>query len=81
MNIRYFGMIAEATGKNQEKWSLKDAGQDIQWLNAEIRKKYPQLTELSYQIAVNQKIQSEGTLDAHDEIAILPPSAVAERPV
>jgi molybdopterin converting factor small subunit len=73
MNIRYFGMIAEATGKNQEKWPLKDAGHDVKRLNEEIRRKYPQLAELSYQIAVNQRIQMDGTLDANDEIAILPP--------
>ena len=73
MKLIYFGMIAEATGKQQELIEPLDS---VKILSEFIIKKYPKIAPINFKIAVNQSlVNSNISLNQHDEIAILPPFA------
>lgn len=73
MKLIYFGMIAEATGKQQELIEPLDS---VKILSEFIIKKYPKIAQINFKIAVNQSlVNSNISLKQHDEIAILPPFA------
>lgn len=73
-NIKYFGMIAEKIGKTEETVDIEFNEQ----LNLRdyFIKKYPELIEMNYQIAVDKKLTE--TINSNSEsaeIALLPPFA------
>lgn len=73
IRILYFGQIAEALGKNEERI-------DLYVLNNGVRSyfeaMYPVLTTLPYRIAIDQEIREElRTGEQAQEIALLPPFA------
>ncbi len=74
LSLNYFGMIAEATNIQQEKIDI-----DVQTINdlkLKLVEKYPAITRLNYQFAVNQNIvENDFQLSNGDEIALLPPFA------
>lgn len=74
LSLNYFGMIAEATNIQQEKIDI-----DVQTINdlkLKLVEKYPAITKLNYQFAVNQNIvENDFQLSNGDEIALLPPFA------
>jgi len=74
LSLNYFGMIAEATNIQQEKLDV-----DVQTINdlkLALIKKYPAITKLNYQFAVNQHLVEDNfQLNNGDEIALLPPFA------
>ena len=74
LSLNYFGMIAEATNIQQEKIDI-----DVQTINdlkLKLVEKYPTITKLNYQFAVNQNIvENDFQLSNGDEIALLPPFA------
>lgn len=74
LNLKYFGMIAEATSKENEVVNFdKSTTND---LIDELVKEYPNIKNLNYKIAVNQSIVADNyELKENDEIAILPPFA------
>lgn len=75
IEVKYFGLVAEQTQCNSEKLSI--SGSLLSQLHAQLRKKY-QLSDLTYSIAVNQKIidsLEEYQLQANDIVALLPPFA------
>lgn len=77
MNItcKYLGMIAEATGVEEESISI-DGIDNVKQLAESLTTKYNQLGKLTYKIAVNQTIVDEKhTLLEGDEVALLPPFA------
>ena len=75
LTIKYFGLIAEKTGKKEEVLNLEHKEFDVQALKNFCFSKY-ELQEMdSVQVAVNQSIQRSGTLKNGDEVAFLPPYA------
>ncbi|HEY9083564.1 MAG TPA: MoaD/ThiS family protein [Vicingaceae bacterium] len=74
LSLNYFGMIAEATNIQQEKIDI-----DVQTINdlkLKLVEKYPTITKLNYQFAVNQHLVEDNfQLNNGDEIALLPPFA------
>lgn len=74
LNVKYFGMIAEWAGSVEQ--SVLFDGATVLDLKTQLEAEHPKLKGISYQVAVNQKIASNGTfLSEKDELAVLPPFA------
>ena len=72
--IKYFGMTAEASGKEEEE--LSNHYSSIKELKTDLLNKYPDLEKMNFKIAVNQTIIDGGCdLVGNEEIALLPPFA------
>ena len=75
ITIKYFGVIAEITQKEDETFQLANQLM-IADLRAIITNKYNQLETTNFNIAKNQVIESEESIiNEGDEIAFLPPFA------
>ena len=70
LSIKYFGIIAEITGLEEEKLKIKD--QKIGELIDSIINKYPGLKGREFQIAQNKKIVDNEEPVNGAEIALLP---------
>ncbi|ANW95025.1 hypothetical protein AXE80_01375 [Wenyingzhuangia fucanilytica] len=76
ITIKYFGMLVETTNLNQESISLEVDDCTLESIEKKILSKYPTLTNITYNIAVNQKIVSKNyPIKNGDELAFLPPFA------
>lgn len=74
LRLKYFGMIAEAIGKDEE--SVDFSNSTINDLDNNLKSKYSKLEDLNYNFAVNQTIvERDELLNENDEIALLPPFA------
>jgi molybdopterin synthase sulfur carrier subunit len=74
LNIKYFGMIAEAVGKSEEQFEF--TGNKLLELDNMLKSKYSKLDTLNYKFAVNQALVNVNeTLENNNEIALLPPFA------
>ncbi|MCB9364622.1 MAG: MoaD/ThiS family protein [Flavobacteriales bacterium] len=74
LKLKYFGMIAEAVGKENEEFEC--ANSSVEELNIALKNKYAKLASMNYKIAVNQSFVEPTTLlKDNDEIALLPPFA------
>tara|TARA_B100000795_G_C22394701_1_gene284737 strand:- start:256 stop:492 length:237 start_codon:yes stop_codon:yes gene_type:complete len=72
LNIKYFGMTAEASGKEEEE--LLSHYSSIQELKDDLLVKYPNLEKVNFNIAVNHTmINGNYDLIGNEEIALLPP--------
>ncbi len=75
INILYFGLVAEAIQRTQEKLELNNTT-SVKEIKKLLIDKYTVLEKLSYQIAVDQKLANDNQiLTPTSEIAILPPFA------
>ncbi|TBW27153.1 MoaD/ThiS family protein [Gramella sp. KN1008] len=74
IRLRYFGMIAESAGKNDEVLELND-GISAKELKARQIERFELPDPESVQIAVNQNLEEEVELKDGDEVAFLPPFA------
>lgn len=74
VTLKYFGMIAESAGKNEEVLELQQ-GISVRDLKNQQIKKYQIQDAESVQIAVNQNLDNEVELKDGDEVAFLPPFA------
>lgn len=75
ITVKYFGAIAEKTKNQVEKFSFSEM--TLVDLLLALEQKY-QLNELSFSVAINQKIvqnTSEYNIKSDDIIALLPPFA------
>jgi molybdopterin synthase sulfur carrier subunit len=71
VEITLFGQLADIVGTN--KFHLQDIP-DTDTLQHILHEKYPELSNLSYSIAVNKKTIHENTiLDEDANVAFLPP--------
>lgn len=73
--VKYFGAIAERTKSQGEEFSFSDM--PLSDLLLVLEQKY-QLNQLSFSVAVNQKMVQDATdyrLKSNDIIALLPPFA------
>ena len=74
LNVKYFGLIAEWMGRSEEQIDLWE--NSIAALRQQLETNCRRLSDITYQVAVNQKIASEELeLSENDEVAILPPFA------
>ncbi len=72
--IKYFGMTAEASGKEGEE--LLKHYSSIQELKEDLLNRYPELQNINFKIAANQTlIDDDYDLIGNEEIALLPPFA------
>lgn len=75
IDIQYFGLLAEAIGKRNETLSIKTSC-TVQELQLFIKKKYPQLEEKRFKVAVNHTLAaSDVVIVPKDKVALLPPFA------
>lgn len=74
LKLKYFGMIAEATNKDEESFDFN--GISIADLEQALKTNYSKLEQLNYSFAVNQTMADQNMeLKENDEIALLPPFA------
>ena len=74
LKLKYFGMIAEAIGKEEE--SLDFSGQTVAELNVLLKSNTAKLNTMNYKFAVNHSLVDDSKiLNDNDEIALLPPFA------
>ena len=70
--VKYFGMIAEAIGKQEEQ--LEITGNSVLEVDVFLKNKYAKLESINYKFAVNQVlVDGIERLKENDEIALLPP--------
>ena len=75
VTIKYFGAIAEGTGKSEEEVDLTEVGGDLESVKAYCLKKYNRISNQSFKIAVDQNLVDHAVLRGGEEIALLPPFA------
>lgn len=74
LKLKYFGMIAEAVGKENEQFEFTNSS--VEELNKALKNQYAKLASMNYKIAVNQSfVEANTMLKDNDEIALLPPFA------
>lgn len=74
VHLKYFGQIAEFTGKTSEALSFESG--NITQLLTLLEKYYPGLTDQDFKVAVDQEITDKNkTITKDVEIALLPPFA------
>lgn len=73
ITIKYFGVIAEETGKTEEALELDSEDFDVEALKNHCFSKYSLTDTQSIQVAVNQNLGASGALHDGDEVAFLPP--------
>jgi sulfur-carrier protein len=75
INVKYFGMIAEAINKQTEELFL-ERGRHLNDFSEVIETLHPQLHGFVFKLAVNQVIATDNIeLNENDEVALLPPFA------
>lgn len=75
LTVKYFGMLAEAVGCEEENLSLSNT--TVESIKKVLLNQYPALKDMSFKIAVNHKIIDDhsGMISDNAEIALLPPFA------
>lgn len=73
LTIKYFGMIAEMAGVNEEIISFDEEEYDLEALKERCFSTYELSDTHAIQIAVNQSLATDGSLKHGDEVAFLPP--------
>lgn len=73
IKIKYFGVIAEETGKTEEVIELDSEDYNVESLKEHCISTYSLSETKSIQVAVNQNIGASGALQDGDEVAFLPP--------
>ena len=71
VNIKYFGMLTEVTGKQSE--SIHFTKETVGELLNELYMEYPELKNVEFKIAVDQQIADDNTVIDSGEVALLPP--------
>ncbi|CAL65433.1 MoaD/ThiS family protein [Christiangramia forsetii] len=74
LTLRYFGMIAEATGRTEEVLNVSDQITLYDLKDQQI-KKYKIQDPEAVQLAINQDLNLKSELKEGDEVAFLPPFA------
>ena len=74
--IKYFGAIADATAKNEERFDFGSNGISLSEARQRLESQYPKIKLLAYSFAINQVIATDDKiLNENDELALLPPFA------
>ncbi len=73
MRLKFFGQLAELTGKSE--YTVADE-KDTDTVIQKVKQEFPKLKEQTFQIAVNRIIAKDNQqLEPDSEIAFLPPFA------
>ncbi len=73
INVKYFGMVAEAVGQGQEEIVLPSSELDLRQFFVA---RYPRLQAMTWKLAVDQElIEGIVVLQDHAEVVLLPPFA------
>ena len=76
ITLNYFGLIVNIANKKEEPFSLESKSISVADIRLQLEKKYPELQNTIYSVAVNQNIAANDILvNDNDEIALLPPFA------
>lgn len=75
LEIKYFGMIAEKLGKEQEFIDFQVENLDKSDLKSWFIQRFPDLKKLSFVVAVNESITNELPDGEIKSMAVLPPFA------
>ncbi|WP_421876854.1 MoaD/ThiS family protein [Marinoscillum sp.] len=75
VTVKYFGALAEQTGTMEEVVDLAQIGMELADLKSHCIRKYGLKDDGSMQIAINQQLGLQRSLENGDEIAFLPPFA------
>lgn len=76
ITLKYFGLITDITNKKEEVFSLESNSISVADFQLQLEKKYPELQNTTYSIAVNQNVATADILVyKNDELALLPPFA------
>lgn len=76
ITVKYFGIIADITQKNEEVFVIDENLNTVKKLQLKLEVNYPKLLVIKYSIAVNKKfLQNDVLLEKDDKIALLPPFA------
>lgn len=70
VRVLFFGPIVDLLEKNEDIFENQT---DLSSLKETVFKKFPQLKNLTFRIAVNQELKENAALKDGDEIALLPP--------
>jgi molybdopterin synthase sulfur carrier subunit len=73
LSIKYFGLLAEVTGRSEEK--IEFSGKSISDLKTILFQKYEVLKNKDFQIAQDNELTANETMVTATEIALLPPFA------
>lgn len=72
LTLKYFGRLQELTGRSEE--SMPAEQNTVAELKAFLEKKYPDLAQASFTVAVDQQIAEETKdISGASEVALLPP--------
>ena len=73
VNVKYFGMVADAVGKGSEEMDFGTPAVD---LRLHFEQLYPQLRHLPWKLAVDQElVEGAVVLRERAEVVLLPPFA------
>lgn len=73
VHLKYFGVIAEETGKSEETLELESSSADVDSVKSHCFERYSISERNSIQVAVNHQMGKVGALKDGDEVAFLPP--------
>ena len=74
ITVKYFGIIADFTKVKDEIFVFNETVNSIESLQSALEEKYPQIKNVAYTWALNQKLTNQSAkLHDQDEIALLPP--------
>lgn len=73
ITVKYFGVIAETTGKAEEALEVSDDIESLKTLKSYLVEKYGLHDPESIQVSVNHSLRDSGQLKNGDEVALLPP--------
>ncbi|WP_103069450.1 MoaD/ThiS family protein [Aquimarina sediminis] len=74
LNIKYFGMLAEATTISEEQ--LQTDACSVSQLVEKLKNQYPKLKGTDFKVAINQQLVDQShIINSEVEVALLPPFA------
>ncbi|WP_025743877.1 MoaD/ThiS family protein [Aquimarina pacifica] len=74
LNIKYFGMLAEATATHEEQMQIETCS--VAQLLEKLNHRYPKLANMDFKVAINQQlVRPDSIINSEAEIALLPPFA------
>jgi molybdopterin synthase sulfur carrier subunit len=76
VTLKYFGLLAEITHRNEEQVELTADVNTLLGLKSAVEHRFPAFQKTAYSIALNQALCNDDlALKDDDEIAFLPPFA------
>ena len=75
LEVRYFGLVKERTSIDKEAFNV-DPSETVTGLIMILRQKYPSISGINYQVALNNKlVESEVVIPEGSEVSLMPPFA------